>query len=521
MKRVKKIQYCIILNLYFFSTIICNGQHFQFSQYNFTNQRVNPGMVGVNQQAIANYIFRNQQVGGNTQIVSNSVSLEYPLLRLQKSKHWSAVAITLLQDKAAEIFKTEEASVSYAMHIRVKKFATLSLGVRVLLQTRMVDTNGFFTSSQYVPNRGFNPNISNNENVESFKSTLATYSTGLFWQETDKKGRRIKYAGFSIYDFNRPTNSFLGDNGRLSSTYVFLSGMQVASINDFNIFGETLFTYTIANPTWNTGFRIQKEINIHPLYQSDRIELITLYTKSRTAIVGVQVHTETFAFGLSYDFPLQNVNVGNRGAFEIGIEWHKSVKSKDQRQQIKNTKKRREYTIAKQSSMRENKNETIVKRDTIPQDEKEKLWIMNAQSRDSLIEVERNVITNAQAGVLKQEINVVEKVVLHFSFDFNSSKLDDKTKKYLKELAITLGKNKMLRLRIEGHTDNIGTDEYNFRLSQKRADEVKNYLVQRGIELSRISSEGMGKLKPIADNDTENTRAQNRRVELIVYTDSD
>ena len=171
--------------------------------------------------------------------------------------------------------------------------------------------------------------------------------------------------------------------------------------------------------------------------------------------------------------------------------------------------------------MRENKNETIVKRDTIPQDEKEKLWIMNAQSRDSLIEVERNVITNAQAGVLKQEINVVEKVVLHFSFDFNSSKLDDKTKKYLKELAITLGKNKMLRLRIEGHTDNIGTDVYNFRLSQKRADEVKNYLVQRGIELSRISSEGMGKLKPIADNDTENTRAQNRRVELIVYTDSD
>ena len=92
-------------------------------------------MVGVNQQAIANYIFRNQQVGGNTEIVSNSASLEYPLLRLQKSKHWSAVAITLLQDKAAEIFKTEEASVSYAMHIQVKKFSTISLGTRALIQT--------------------------------------------------------------------------------------------------------------------------------------------------------------------------------------------------------------------------------------------------------------------------------------------------------------------------------------------------------------------------------------------------
>ena len=67
-----------------------------------------------------------------------------------------------------------------------------------------------------------------------------------------------------------------------------------------------------------------------------------------------------------------------------------------------------------------------------------------------------------------------------------------------------------------GHTDSIGSDKYNNRLSQRRADSVKAYLVSKGIEPNRIYTEGKGEKQPIADNKTREGRAKNRRVEIEV-----
>ena len=73
-----------------------------------------------------------------------------------------------------------------------------------------------------------------------------------------------------------------------------------------------------------------------------------------------------------------------------------------------------------------------------------------------------------------------------------------------------------LRLAVEGHTDSIGGDEYNRRLSEQRADAVRDYLVQQGITSDAITASGFGKSEPVASNDTPEGRQQNRRVELVV-----
>jgi len=73
-----------------------------------------------------------------------------------------------------------------------------------------------------------------------------------------------------------------------------------------------------------------------------------------------------------------------------------------------------------------------------------------------------------------------------------------------------------LQLAVEGHTDSIGTDEYNRRLSEQRADAVREYLVQQGIRSDAITASGFGKSEPVASNDTPEGRQQNRRVELVV-----
>lgn len=72
------------------------------------------------------------------------------------------------------------------------------------------------------------------------------------------------------------------------------------------------------------------------------------------------------------------------------------------------------------------------------------------------------------------------------------------------------------RVRVEGHTDNRGSSRYNLQLSKRRAASVVQYLTQHGVQAERLVSEGYGLTKPIADNETESGRAQNRRVEFVV-----
>ena len=73
-----------------------------------------------------------------------------------------------------------------------------------------------------------------------------------------------------------------------------------------------------------------------------------------------------------------------------------------------------------------------------------------------------------------------------------------------------------MHLAIEGHTDNIGSDEANMKLSQQRADTVLDFLVQQGLAADALTAVGFGKADPVADNSTTEGRQKNRRVEIIV-----
>ena len=101
-------------------------------------------------------------------------------------------------------------------------------------------------------------------------------------------------------------------------------------------------------------------------------------------------------------------------------------------------------------------------------------------------------------------------------FDFNKSALKADGKAKLDDL---VGKVKAINLEViiaVGHTDSVGADAYNQKLSVKRADAVKAYLVTKGIEKNRVYTEGKGEKQPVADNKTDAGRSKNRRVEIEV-----
>ena len=101
-------------------------------------------------------------------------------------------------------------------------------------------------------------------------------------------------------------------------------------------------------------------------------------------------------------------------------------------------------------------------------------------------------------------------------FDFGKYTLRPGARERLAKISgIVLG-HPGLRLEVEGHTDSIGSDEYNQRLSENRATSVRDYLVQQGISMNDIVARGFGETSPVASNDTDAGRQQNRRVELVV-----
>jgi outer membrane protein OmpA-like peptidoglycan-associated protein len=132
-----------------------------------------------------------------------------------------------------------------------------------------------------------------------------------------------------------------------------------------------------------------------------------------------------------------------------------------------------------------------------------------------------------QAAELKQNVKgakverVGEGIQVTFEsgllYDFDSDLVKAASKNNLRELANSLDKYPDSDLLILGHTDSVGTAEYNKRLSVRRADAAAEYLISQGVRRSRVGTGGLGEEEPVAPNSTEMGRQQNRRVEVAIY----
>lgn len=127
----------------------------------------------------------------------------------------------------------------------------------------------------------------------------------------------------------------------------------------------------------------------------------------------------------------------------------------------------------------------------------------------NVVELEEEVVTSP----FEEKIIITQKI--HFEFDrWNIREISFPI---LDDVAEVLNRNPQITLvRIEGHTDSIGSDAYNQKLSERRAASVKKYLVGKGIDANRLTTVGYGESRPIADNNTTLGRAKNRRTEFTV-----
>jgi len=105
-------------------------------------------------------------------------------------------------------------------------------------------------------------------------------------------------------------------------------------------------------------------------------------------------------------------------------------------------------------------------------------------------------------------------------FEFDQANLKAGSARSLTSVAQFLREESQRQITIEGYTDNVGSDAYNLALSQRRADSVRDFLVRNGISADRITARGLGEAYPVASNETEAGRQQNRRVQIIIVNEN-
>lgn len=128
----------------------------------------------------------------------------------------------------------------------------------------------------------------------------------------------------------------------------------------------------------------------------------------------------------------------------------------------------------------------------------------------------RKQLASSGISVDRDGNNIILNMPNEITFGFDQAQLNERALVALNDVALVAKKYPKTQLNILGYTDSKGAEAYNLRLSQVRADAVANHLIRQGVNANRVVSQGRGEANPVASNSTENGRAQNRRVEIIL-----
>jgi OOP family OmpA-OmpF porin len=151
-------------------------------------------------------------------------------------------------------------------------------------------------------------------------------------------------------------------------------------------------------------------------------------------------------------------------------------------------------------------------------------WVKVASFGGTPNEIEHFTLYILEMEPMKQEVEASEMleainkegfIALYINFETGKADIKPESQNIVEQIVEMLKQNPDLKVSIEGHTDNVGSDKSNQTLSENRAKSVMNALIKQGIDKTRLSSKGWGSSKPLVANDTEEGKAKNRRVEIV------
>ncbi len=472
------------------------AQDFQFYQYQNTLLKINPGLLSSEEDFKVSLLYNRTDIGKDLDMKNINISIIYPFNLLRNESLPQGIGVSFYNSNIGNngLVSLTRANIAFSQGVRVSSWGILSAGLQAtyhLFNTN--NTMNYTTGNQWVTGYGFDESISIDENIQYEKFNLFTVSSGV--NMMFNKGKLTSgHLGFSIFNINNPIYSFLESDNKLDTKYVIHGDYMVFSRNHISLTPRFIYANQSLEIMSIGAILSYSYENKNPflLIKTCDFNLGLDYRHDHSAIVNFSIQQPRYDIGISYAFNVNNKTTYKeaRNNIEVGLVFKFSKSDKK-------TEKVTEYKLG-ETKLIFNKGIDTTKKEV---------------QKDNQVYVDNNNSDNIVVTGENYNIQLKE----DFKFKFNDATLNEDAMKYLDDLAIMLKQNPELNIEVVGHTDDVGTEEANIIISEKRAKVVVEYLESVGIQKSRLKYTAKGMSEPIVPNNNEENRSKNRRVEFIIY----
>ncbi|WP_375579786.1 OmpA family protein [Marivirga tractuosa] len=238
--------------------------------------------------------------------------------------------------------------------------------------------------------------------------------------------------------------------------------------------------------------------------RTESIKTMLRYSTTNNIMLGAVYESGNFALGGSFDINILKNNISNSGTFEVML----SIK------RLKRPKRKSKFRFNSDPKEKD-ENDIEEEQDDNTKDKESDDLLENQPEQEE----EKDAIkVKTSAGVITYLPHELENLTYNFQFDFDDINLSKEDESYIRDMTEILRQNERVKVKLTGHTDDVGTEEYNMKLSYKRAKEIGVILYKNGVPKNKIKLVAKGENEPLTTNETKVGRAKNRRVQLeLVY----
>jgi type IX secretion system PorP/SprF family membrane protein len=496
----------LFLGIYISAASVAYGQEYIYSLTPYVPVIYHPTYAAMDNDASVSYVNRRTQIDAGLNYQNNVLTGEYPLCSSKTGKRYGGIGVYFLQKNAgqADMLKSNAIGLSLAYNLPVARNQFISFGIQTNYYNKRTSLDNVSTGSQWLSHEfRFNPEADLGETIPLNRVNYFGFNSGLMWYWEDAKSKSQKaFIGLSTFNMNKPNDSFFKHDNQIPVIVLVNAGAVVLQTQKFQLLPQLI--YQKENNVHNVNVLVSGKFlfnndNPYDLIRSGNVELFSKYDLKKDLSVGIALTQPGFSVGFSYNFSLAGAGSDKyfRNGTEFGVRLMKTVwKEKTKKVVIQNSSinNRRSFTFNEEKS-------------AAPSQENNK----QPEPVSDVDVIQQNVQELTKVKAIKFEL------VKDFKFAFGKADLSAGAKAYLDEIFKLLISYSEYQLEIIGHTDKVGKPLVNYKLSSLRAQAVAEYLIQKGLPAERVKHSGRGDTAPIADNETEENRAKNRRVEFIIY----
>jgi OOP family OmpA-OmpF porin len=493
------------LPIHFLFCGISMAQYPLISHMDWMQAQYNPAFVGVN--GYENVLLDYNRSWMSKEVSSSIARLQYDrAIILSNGFNIGGIGASIVNNRVnyKNRFNRFQASLAASSAFNLNEEVMLNFGIQGTLFDDRVNNNSLLTGSQYVPGWGFDPSISNSEPVNEERAGYIGVSAGAFIYQLTDDHLPSDYLGFSVRNINRPVNAFVQENARLEPQYNLMGGTKLIEGVTNKLLGEAWYSNSSGQGNLTLGVVYQENRLISSRSSDENISLriLSRYSINNKLLAGGQMILDRFVVGFTYDIPLPNsVERTYDSGFEVLLALRQKVRTPKKKEKKKKSKYVPESRKIPKAVEIEERDSLVVENEVVKAD------LPDTTTTDSAIDGQ------AMAGDLIAD----EPGELYIYFDFSSKEITDNSETILQNFVADFFRQQKSIVVVTGHTDNVGTVQFNEKLSLRRAYAVRDRLMALGLQSEQIQVKAAGELKPLVPNDTDGNRAINRRVEIRFY----